>query len=277
MGFCADLVLAGLLLRIQLLCLTRKPQPSSVTPQSNLVMPDSPRRAFTRVELLACLTALALLAALALPALAGTTSRSQVVQCLNNLRQMGRGVQLWGADHQNEPPWWTPTIYGGSYVSSVPGSKIGAVFYELTFMRNELATPRILACPADAGVKVASEFSSDPVRGFMSAAFQINANSYFLNLHTRSEHPSAPVFGDWNLRTSGIGGGCSSGANNTLQISFSDSSVGWTNAVHGPQGNIVLMDGSVTATTSEQVRQAFGFSASEVTPNPPFAHLLRDR
>jgi hypothetical protein len=227
---------------------------------------------FTRLELAAVLAALVLLGLIALPLFAANRADSDRAGCFNNLRQMGRGLQMWGADHQNEPPWWTPTIDGGEYTS---GLRLSGVFLELYFMRNELATPRILACPADVGVKVASDFSSD-TGGFMSGAFRVNANSYFLNLHTLSEHPGAPVFGDWNLRT-GIGGECSAGVNNTLQVSFSDSSVGWTNAVHGPQGNIVLMDGSVTATTSEQVRQAFRFSASAVTPNPSFAHLLRDR
>ena len=53
------------------------------------------RRAFTRVELCACLAAGALLVLLALPALATSQSRGQVAQCLNNLRLMGRAMQMW--------------------------------------------------------------------------------------------------------------------------------------------------------------------------------------
>lgn len=56
------------------------------------------------VELLAVLTAGAMLALLALPALAGNRGKSKVMQCLNNLRQVGMGTALFTQENGYYPP-----------------------------------------------------------------------------------------------------------------------------------------------------------------------------
>jgi hypothetical protein len=76
------------------------PPPGAVSPG-----PSAPRRehpaggGFTRIELLAVLGALALLAGLWLPALAGTGSGSAGAGCLNNLRQLVRAFLMFAEDH----------------------------------------------------------------------------------------------------------------------------------------------------------------------------------
>ena len=65
-------------------------------------------------------------AAMLLPALAQAKSRAQSIACVNNLKQIGLAGRVWATDHGDKlPPDW------------------------LT-MKNELGTPRILFCPADA-------------------------------------------------------------------------------------------------------------------------------
>jgi len=215
----------------------------------------------------ACIACLVLLGALALPALATTPSRSHVAQCLNNLRQMGRAVQIWGDDHREQTLWQTYHFDGGTRPST--GTKSGNAWFEFAYLSNELVTPRILSCPADTA-KVASEFSGDAARGgYASASFRGLATSYFINLHTEFEYPRGPLFGDRNVRAV-PGGTCTYGATGAFQVSSSDTNVGWTNALHGFQGNVVRVDGTAEVTTSDEVRNAFGLSDER-----PQQHLLR--
>jgi len=53
-------------------------------------------KGFTRLELVAVIAGLALLCMVALPLYAATRGDSERAACLNNLRQLGRAVQMWG-------------------------------------------------------------------------------------------------------------------------------------------------------------------------------------
>ena len=209
--------------------------------------------AFTRLELFVCVVCVALLAAFALPVLATSRSRSDVVQCLNNLRQSGIAVHAWGTDHQFDPPWRTYVSDGGTLQN--PGIKPATAWLEFAFLSNQLVTPRILACPADTGAKVASDFSSNPSQGYTAVSFRSQSTSYFINLHTLSSQPNTVVFGDRNVRFV-FGSSCPYAVNAVSLFPPVGSANVWSNAVHGLQGNVVLMDGSVMVTTSEQARTA---------------------
>ena len=60
--------------------------------------------AFTLVELLAVMAALALLAAVLLPALARAGGSRQGASCLSNLQQLGRALQLYAGDYATYLP-----------------------------------------------------------------------------------------------------------------------------------------------------------------------------
>src|SRR5262249_27135641 len=62
--------------------------------------------------------------------------RAQSIQCINNLKQFGLAVRIWALDHNESGP---PDILS---------------------MRNELGTPKILACPGDKSRKAADSFST---------------------------------------------------------------------------------------------------------------------
>src|SRR6516164_3998655 len=87
---------------------------------------------FTFVELLVVLATLAVLAVMLLPAIAGTKPNSQAFQCLENLRQLTLGWQIYAEDNSGK---LAPN--GNQYepnppVTSLPDSRIlpGAEFYQ---------------------------------------------------------------------------------------------------------------------------------------------------
>ena len=60
---------------------------------------------------------------------------AQSVQCVNNLKQIGLAARIWAKDHQN--------VFPPDFLS----------------MKDELATPKILFCPADAAALRVTEWS----------------------------------------------------------------------------------------------------------------------
>ena len=200
-------------------------------------------RAFTRIELAAVIAALGLLGTLALPLLAATRADSDRAGCFNNLRLLGRAITMWGDDRDSLPPWITYVSRGGTRPDS--GAKAGNAWFEFTTLSNELVTPRLLACPADTGVKVAAEFSNHGTRGYMGTGQRSLATSYTINMDNLGTVPVMAMVGDRNLRNDGLVQ-CAQGVNNADWINLQiQNPVLWTNAVHGQQGHFVRTDGSV--------------------------------
>ena len=211
------------------------------------------RRALTRVEVVMVLAGLTLLIAVALPVIANHRPRFDQVMCVGNLRQIGQASQIWAGDHVDRLPWFTPTNEGGTYFTSSPFRD--QAWFQLSWLSNELANPRILVDPADQPRMVATSWGADPVGGFISANFRSNSVSYFAGMHTHYSLPTAILSGDHNLRGDQLGQSCSTGVN-AAGISRSPGSGAWTNAVHGQTGNLSFVDGRVEETSTATLRQA---------------------
>jgi len=97
------------------------------------------------------LVTLVILPAMLLPALSRAKGRAQEINCVNNLKQVGLAFKIWELDHQDEFPFNVSTNAGGTAELASPGEDgvdANAVVH-FQVLSNELATPKILVCPAD--------------------------------------------------------------------------------------------------------------------------------
>jgi type II secretory pathway pseudopilin PulG len=208
------------------------------------------KKGFTRLELLVAATVVGVLGMIQLSALGSSASRARLSQCFNNLRQVGIAYHQWTDDHPKGFPWDNTMSEGGTRNSPA----VANAFIHFSSLSNQLAGPtyRILVCPSDS---VKREVESPDA--FLSLTSQNNALSYIVGLHGTLNEPQQILSGDRHLRVS-TGGGPSCARIGTPAYSLlpGDSSVAWTNAVHGRVGNLLLTDGAVHTVTSEELRES---------------------
>lgn len=214
-------------------------------PRMNTPIERMDARAFSRIELCATIAALFLLAAVALPVFAQPFSRSQRLQCLNNLRHIGQAFQVWANDHGDEFPFYVSPSDGG--VRGAP--EASKAYYQLAALSNQLSSPRILACPSDSAI-LASNFGAGP-DGLLSGIYQNNAVSYFVS-HGRVANGAELLSGDRNIALGGTLGCAYFVSTRESLARF----LAWREDVHGTVGNVLMTSGEVLETGTESLRAA---------------------
>ena len=101
------------------------------------------KRAFTLVELLVVLAVIGLLAGLLLPALVGAKEGKKSTACLNNLHQMGIGLQLY-VQESPEPAAGNAKMWARMPRRQVMGRRLNIVLLPL-----ESGNSNIFRCPSD--------------------------------------------------------------------------------------------------------------------------------
>jgi competence protein ComGC len=200
--------------------------------------------ALTKIEVVVIVAALAILAALLLPALAAAKRKSSRIGCINNVKQIGISFRIWEGDHGDKYPMAVSVTNGGAMELVATGNVVTC----FQVMSNELSTPRILRCPEDTRRTYATNFST----GFSDANI-----SYFVNQDAAEAYPQMILDGDDNLQIDG------KPVQPGILTLWTNGHVGWTKGRHHGNGNIGFADGHADQVTSHGLKSALvGSSAT---------------
>jgi competence protein ComGC len=208
-------------------------------------------QAFSLLELLVIVVVITLVVLVLVPSLREAKQKSQQIDCLNNLKQVGLAFRLWAGDSMDRMPMNATASRGGT---KEVANEAWRTFQVLS---NELSTPKLLICPSDNRPAAASWLSLQ------------NSNlSYFVGLDAEEWTPSVLLSGDHNL-TNGR-----APASHVLPVDTNET-VGWTSALHKRRGNIGLSDGSVHLMERESLNRQIAIGLTELAAgyrspiNPP--------
>ena len=197
--------------------------------------PKTGTPSFTLTELLVVMAIAAVLAVLLLPPLHRARQRAFRISCTSNLKQVGLAFRTWAIDNKDLHPWQVLTNSAGE----LRPEALTNAYLQFLVMSNELSTPYILRCPADAQRTLTRDFSK-----------LSNSNlSYFVGLDAAETTPQMFLSGDRNL-TNGLA------VTNSVLFLATNLAAGWTHELHSLQGNIGLADGSVQGFNAPRLSEA---------------------
>jgi len=182
------------------------------------------RVAFSVMELFITVACLVLLAAVLLPALAKSKSRSSRINCNNNAKQIGLSFRTWSFDNHDHFPMQVSCGEGGTMEVAAHGE----AYPHFQVLSNELSTPKVLLCPMDEKRSYSTSFAS----------FADTNLSYFVNINARNGDNGSLLLGDRNLTNRAR-------ASNRLVALAKVDSIAWTRELHSEKGNLGFGDGSV--------------------------------
>jgi competence protein ComGC len=183
--------------------------------------------ALTLVEILVVILVLAVLAViLILPMYKAAGDNANRINCVNNLKQVALAYLVWADDNGDKFPMQVSVTNGGTMELATGNN----AWINFAVMSNELATPKILFCPADKGRVAAINFQT---------GFNNENVSYFATLVANTNSSHALLSGDSNFAINSVP------VKSGLLELFTNTPVTWTSARHYIQCNIVLADGSI--------------------------------
>lgn len=173
--------------------------------------PRTSAHAFTLIELIVVIAIIAILAALLLPAMSRAKEAASITKCLNNLKQIGLGLQMYVDDNRETfPPQdsrqFQPAASYVNYASSLGGKDQSTKLAPQTARGKErLLFPYVPAfetfrCPADKG----QNFASGGPRGapWKPSNYESMGCSYRFNANL-AENPTAQPAADPSYNLAG--------------------------------------------------------------------------
>ena len=218
----------------------------------NTVRPIQNRAGVTLLELLLVIFIIAILAAVFLPVIGRTKTRSRQVDCLSQLRQVGIAHHAFAHDHNGKFPFQVPMREGGTLelIQNVGGT-VQTAFQHFRALSNDLITPRVLTCPADKRTR-ADSFSE----------FRNENLSYFVSVTSDYSRPDEVLCGDRNIRLDGE-------SSLSIMRFTSSSHVAWTGELHEYDGNLLFTDTHVERRSSAALHGALTDSSNRVVAVMP--------
>jgi type II secretory pathway pseudopilin PulG len=204
------------------------------------------RIAFTLIELLVMIVTLVMLGVLLFAGVPRVRNEARLKQCVNNLKQVGLAFRIWNSVGDRFQMQMLSSEGGvQEYVLN------GEVFRAFQVMSNELGfNASLLICPADnrlAALSFTNGFSNDHV-------------SYFVGVDATDTEPSLFLSGDRHLTNGPL-------PSTRLLTLTTNSTPGWTEALHNLVGNVALADGSVQTFETPQLQIATRVMGGTVTRN----------
>lgn len=196
-------------------------------------------RAFTAFEVLVIIAAVLLLVALLLP-LTGHRHRAlSGIDCVYNLKQVAISFRIWEGDNNDLYPMAVSTSIGGAE-ELVAANNVAGIFLVLS---NELSTPFVLHCPADATCTMTRSFGP---------GFGRSNISYFVNVGvTNDSDPHSILVGDDDFIAGGLA------VKPGLAELHTNMTVQWSGARHEYGGNLGFADGSVREIMAADLQKTF--------------------
>jgi prepilin-type processing-associated H-X9-DG protein len=192
--------------------------------------------ALTRTEVLVVIAVIICFAVFLFTGLVDSKAKTQRINCMSNLKQIGVAFRLWEGDGAKYP--MAVSVTNGGAMELIAPGKAYVLWQTLS---NQLSFPKILWCPADAKTSPATNFST----GFGDANI-----SYFVSMDAAENYPQMILSGDDNLLVD----------DQPVQPGIlnlrTNQAIAWSKDRHHGVGNVGMADGSVQMVISEGFQQA---------------------
>lgn len=185
--------------------------------------------AFTLIELLVVMAIISILASMLLPALGKAKDQGVTIYCVNNLRQLGLSMQMYGDDSNDRLPLSTNSIWNQN--SGVFGSSWAAALQPYYQNTNVLRCPALNNAYNKSGY---SYFMGSVAFSVLASSSATNATPAIVSLRSINTASFYPLSGDCNYAASPTNADLN---NNDVDTLFSQSS-----PIHNKRVNVLFAD-----------------------------------